>query len=428
MPIPHGRFESVVPGKNDSHAAGRRVGAVLAGFSAHVLAAGVLAQTPAPAWTSSPLWNDLEVKWDTNYTWGRSRSESPTRMAADGRGNLYVSNGDSLTVGSPSGTEWRTAEVFNEITNWRHTPVIAGPGGTVLWGSWISDNGGVAWKRISAGLNGGLYSTTAIAPDGYCLFGGSMDRIERSAGLGEKPERMHSGSSYGSIIDFAISPSGNAYASPESDDLLVSRDAGKTWKEQRTPSLSGPSAPNEFNPASGLLALEPAYPQESLWMASRRWNEKQQAEEYVWSGDSLVARRHANLNGPDSAITAFRLQRPVQGPIILWVGTWGQGVYRSADRGESWQAVNSGLKDLCIESLVEGAEGRIFALTRAGLFSLSGNTLGLNPSRKLRPQGRATESPGIPFPFGGWDGRRFRIDGRIGMIPAPEKNIRIDRR
>lgn len=431
MPIAIGRFEYIVPEKSGplsktisaiSAISVNATRAALTSLSAHALAAGVLAHTAAPAW------NDLGVKWDTNDTWGAGYGKSPTRMAADDRGSLFVSNGDSLSIGSPSGTEWKTEAIFQESLDWRHTPVIRGQGGSMLWGSWISINRESGWKRVSGEYERRYYSMIAIAPDGWCLFGGSYDLIERSLNPGDKPERMHFGRTYGSIIDIAIVSSGKAYAAPDYADLLVSRDAGRTWQERRTLLKSDPSAPQEAGPATGLLALEPAYPEAYLWMARVRWREKPHVAEYVWSGDSLAVRRHANYNAPDSAIKAFRLQRPANGPIILWLGTWGQGVFRSTDRGESWQAVNSGLKDLYIEALVEGAEGRIFALTRAGLFSLSGNALGLNPSRMLRTPGRAVGSPGAPFLFGAPDGRRFRLDGRIGMEPAPEQSIRIDRR
>jgi hypothetical protein len=411
MPIANGHFESIVPGKNRNPLSKRFAGAALTGLLAHALASVALAQALAPSWT------DLGVKWEVDATWGDGFSKSRTRMAADDKGNLFVSNGDSLNVGSPSGAAWKTQNVFNSPASWRHTPVILGAGGTVLWGSWTSADRGATWKKVSENVSGLYYSAAAISPDGYCLFGGSMDHIARSAKLGDKPEQMHFGNSFGSIIDFAITSSGKVYAAPEVDDMLVSLDAGKTWKARQTLLKSGPAAPTYVHLASGLLALEPAYPEESLWMASGRWGDKKQAVEYVWSGDSLVARRHANLKAPDSALTAFCVQKPVYGPTVLWLGTWGQGVYRSVDRGESWQAVNSGLRDLHVEAMVEGSEGRIFALTRLGLFSLSDKSLGIAPFRASRLHGRGTGTPsgnpGGSLLFGAPEGRQFRIDGRV---------------
>ncbi len=59
---------------------------------------------------------------------------------------------------------------------------------------------------------------------------------------------------------------------------------------------------------------------------------------------------------PDSAITGFGITNNA-GKItngynaILWVGTWGQGVYTSQDSGYTWSPQNSGINDLHIASL-----------------------------------------------------------------------------
>lgn len=405
-----------IPDKREPSTGGKWVFCALA---SQVLISAVQAQATAPAWT------DLGVSWQPDFTWGDRLDISRTRMAADDMGNLFVSNGDSLTVGSASGAIWKTQPIHSKIANWYHTSVVSGPGGNVLWGAWSSTDRGTTWN-ITPDSADIIYSTAAaVSPAGYCLFGSGTDRLDRSAGPGGKTVRVHYGNSFGNIVDIVISSSGKAYAASGYDDLLVSRDSGFTWTELPAVLKSDPAAPKGVHPAAaGLLALEPAYPEACLWSTGdRKQGVKTQVTEYAWSGDSLVARRHANLNAPDSTITGFRVQKPANGPAVLWLGTWGQGVFRSRDRGETWEAFNLGLQDLRIESLVEGWEGRIFTLTPVGLFSLSDPSLGLDLSRayRLRRSGNGT-SAGNSGTFllpGTDDGRRFRIDGRMRILPYP---------
>ena len=53
----------------------------------------------------------------------------------------------------------------------------------------------------------------------------------------------------------------------------------------------------------------------------------------------------------------------------VYAGSFGMGVFRSEDRGQSWDHVNAGLTDLFLLCLTEGPDGRIYAGTvRGGIF------------------------------------------------------------
>ena len=53
----------------------------------------------------------------------------------------------------------------------------------------------------------------------------------------------------------------------------------------------------------------------------------------------------------------------------VYAGSFGMGVFRSMDRGRSWDPVNVGLTDLFLLCLTEGPDGRIYAGTvRGGVF------------------------------------------------------------
>jgi hypothetical protein len=405
MPVATGRLNAIVPKKNVSS----------------VLLAFALATAPHAETAGALTWEDLGKKWEPDYTWGTGFSISRTRMAVDERGNLFVSQGDFLYIGSADGKEWKTAPVVSEITNWKHTPVVIGSAGTMVWGDWASRSWGATWIPFPTEAGFEEYSAAAIGPDGSVLYGASMDIIYRADNLNAKPVRMHIGETYGSIIDIEISASGKAYAAPEADDLLVSRDGGKTWDERRSLIKKDPSAPAADSLESGLLALETAYPEASLWMARKGWGIKTQVVEYAWSGDSLQARRPANAGAPDSALTGLQVQRLASGGTALWLGTWGQGVYHSLDRGATWHAMNAGLRSLYVEGLVLGANGRLFALTTTGLLSLATTSAGISarPGSGNAPDRRVSGFAPLPggIGFADADGRGFRADGRL-LFPA----------
>ena len=57
------------------------------------------------------------------------------------------------------------------------------------------------------------------------------------------------------------------------------------------------------------------------------------------------------------------------GPHTVYAGSFGMGVFRSEDRGQSWTAANAGLTDPFILSLATGPNGMIYAGTfRGGVF------------------------------------------------------------
>ena len=57
------------------------------------------------------------------------------------------------------------------------------------------------------------------------------------------------------------------------------------------------------------------------------------------------------------------------GPQTVYAGSFGMGIFRSEDRGQTWTAVNTGLSDPFILSLTVGPNGIIYAGTfRGGIF------------------------------------------------------------
>lgn len=376
-------------------------------------------------------WKDLGVKWPKDDTWGKGTivGKSPSRMQVDARGNLFVSQGDSLYIGTSSGTIWKAAPIVLKSFI-EHTPVAVGLGGSVIWGSWRSTDWGATWKNRAL-MNS--FQANAISPAGYCLFGGPYQQIARSSAPGEQPTDVYYGGATVAFIDFAFGAKGMVYASSKSTnralDMMISRDSGKanTWVRKATLFKSDPVAPELGDLLPGLLALEAGHPEESLWMASGAFRiknstgmeEKNQTVEYFWIGDSLSAWYPANVGIPDSSITSLRVQ--TQGTTtVLWMGTWGQGVYRSADRGKTWQSLNAGLTDLHIEAMAVGPAGLIYSLTPQGLFLIGEAQTLITPRKGQRSDlsyGRAysDRALGPALRFGDATGLFFQADGRCSL-------------
>lgn len=87
---------------------------------------------------------------------------------------------------------------------------------------------------------------------------------------------------------------------------------------------------------------------------------------------------------PEEGITLYPTQGPFGIGVIqtitvgsdetLFVGTYGEGLFRSKDGGARWKSANQGLKDKFIVNLTRLKDGRLFAGTiRAGLFSSRDN-------------------------------------------------------
>ena len=115
-------------------------------------------------------------------------------------------------------------------------------------------------------------------------------------------------------------------------------------------------------------------------------------------------------------VTALAQQQNRFAPtILLYAGTYGAGVYRSADSGKSWAAVNTALTNLRINMLFANSL-QLYAGTDAGLFSSEDNG---NTWRRTGSTANGLNAPvvtcmtagmldNIPFLFVGTNGGVFR--------------------
>ncbi|HLG23129.1 MAG TPA: hypothetical protein VI382_09955 [Candidatus Manganitrophaceae bacterium] len=94
---------------------------------------------------------------------------------------------------------------------------------------------------------------------------------------------------------------------------------------------------------------------------------------------SSSIQRRADYRPPQEGASLYPTEGPFGVGVIqtiaagagetLFVGTYGEGLFRSDDGGRRWAPANEGLRDKFIVNLAKGAEGTLFAGTiRAGLF------------------------------------------------------------
>lgn len=203
-----------------------------------------------------------------------------------------------------------------------------------------------------------------------------------------------------------------AFAAPESDNLLASRDGGKTWNDAI--SLAQGKAPERIE--AKYLACIPD--EHMLFALTDPVTSDPTLEDIRWVGDSLlITTTQATRTFPDSQVSAFAMPTAIGVGPMLWVGTWGEGVWVSSNWGKSWSPRNEGLSDLHVEALVIEPGGIAHALTLDGLYSLAPTTaLALAPARRQAAGRALITGPGILFGKGpdAMDPAKpvFRADGR----------------
>jgi hypothetical protein len=380
-------------------------------------ALALAASIPAPAdaqdvWVKDPF---VQVRPDSY--WGPdSWTKGGPRLVLDGKGDLYLNLSDSLLVRERGSATWRCI-LRGYPANRYGTPALAvSRGGIALWDRGLSRDQGRTWESLGAVDSGDRYPTAmGILDDGSLLAGGMYARLDRSADTGRSWGQVHVGNTFGNISAILPGDRDWAFAAAEWDNLVATRDGGKTWSE--AVGLARGKAPERIeakymacNPDSHILfaLTDPATSDPVL-------------EEIRWVGDSLLITTHlATRTFPDSQISAFAMPTNTYFTPLLLVGTWGQGVWASPDWGKSWRPRNEGLGDLRIEAMVIEPNGTLHALTPGGLYTSSpASALAQGPQRRQAMRRSRPAGPGILFGKGSEvpdpSESLFRADGRLAF-------------
>lgn len=366
---------------------------VLAAALVSGLGAAASGQGAGAGWEKMAI-PDGSIWQDATWPPVPGESKGPV-LAADRGGRLYVNNGPKLHIGSRGGSSWTTLVKSYTASVDPRRALAAGETGTVQWGEWRSRDGGATWDSTEWS-----YATAfGILADGAMLHGLHYDGIERSEGAGGR-ERVHSGRTYGYITRFAVGNAQVVVASPSYDALMCSIDSGRTWDwgSRAWPAkynLTGRTVRAldfENSMGSSILIAVKKNPDGTGNRLLRLTVFYPVLDSISWNGAVL----------PDSAITALH----VGGDGSVWLGTSGQGVWTAASGSRIFTPGNGGLDDMHVSSLAATSDGRVFALTRDGVYRARYAATGLRPtrpSRSLRPPASVS----------------LHIPGHPGILPVP---------
>jgi len=217
-------------------------------------------------------------------------------------------------------------------------------------GVFRSYTSGVQWKQYLAGLTTPSLSALAVALNGY-LFAGAIDGsvfYSNDFGLNWQPGVVKSGQS-APVTAMVASPNFRqdhaGYAATAGAGILMTRDAGKTWRDA----------------SSGLgsrvvlaLAASPAWAKRETMFAAA-------ADGVYISRNAGRAWRRLALDLDDDVAAALAVSPAFESDSTVYVGTEGGRLYRSMDGGREWTALQP-----------EIGEGGIGALWLARDFGVSG--------------------------------------------------------
>lgn len=199
-------------------------------------------------------------------------------------------------------------------------------------------DGGKTWNKSCAGIEGcddvlrpnesRLWSVTR---DGVMtLYTQSNDRLYRSVDFGDSWQQVTPGEPMGYLGAFAVSPvNPHLLAARKDSNFLLSQDGGMTWQ------IAPTSAPFFMH----TIEFDPAQTN-TLYAASRTVSALMS---HIWrSTDFGQTWKPIDLGGFPTGIHVYDLIADPGRPGTLYAGTF-LGVYRSTDRGDTWQRFGQGL-------------------------------------------------------------------------------------
>ena len=206
-------------------------------------------------------------------------------------------------------------------------------------------DGGQTWRKVLAEQYGG-FRAVAIAPSQpSTVYAASWDHIYRSSDGGSTWHQIRDGGA----ATIAVHPTrpGVVFAASSYDSLVVTRDAGLTWDSTCCVHVYTEITDIEFEPGRPGRMFAATY------------------DGVLRSDDG--GRSWAAASAAES-MPAAALEIDPSSPNVHYLASWkedGPGVYRSADRGQTWQPMTAGMGRCLVAAL---------ALTPAGDVLHAGTT------------------------------------------------------
>jgi photosystem II stability/assembly factor-like uncharacterized protein len=191
--------------------------------------------------------------------------------------------------------------------------------GSILYAGTYSGNvyesvdSGLIWAPMNTGVSG--YVITTISSLGGSVFVcNSHGDIARTADEGKTWAKANPAPYQLPIYSFAVS--GNSVVAASDSGIFVSADSGMSWTA-RSLDLTDKHVRALYSPGDGLYAGTPT----GLFRSSNQG--------VNWA----------------KVLDSVYVMSIVRNDTVLFVGTWYNGVFRSADSGRSWKNISVGLPD-----------------------------------------------------------------------------------
>lgn len=291
-------------------------------------------------------------------------------------GVVFVSDGFNVLRTANRGQEWSESRVPGAGSQSLSGTLVVSlavtrtPGGTaVLAGTnclnpfrctytpelWKSTTEGASWEQ--AGLVGAIRGLVVSPSDRSVAY---LSRPALCFSCASDIQATHDGGeswnrvSYEALIPQTIDPDDPRTVYASGGTLRKSIDGGRTWTETGL--------------ANVRLAIMTTAGSRILYAIAATYSSGPTQESLARSLDGGSTWVMLDTL-PPTGVTSLEVD-PHDGEA-LFAGTIGAGVYRSGDRGESWQPLNRGMETLFIYDLeFEATGGVLYAATVEGIFSL----------------------------------------------------------
>jgi hypothetical protein len=280
----------------------------------------------------------------------------PSVIAA-GIPHTYVGTSKRLFHSSDFGLHWNETAIALGDQHFDGLIAFIPPGGGVhvFAGTWsgvfVSTDMGSTWVLRSSGL--GTDYIHSLATDGNALYASGDQGIYRSSDEGLSWKSMVQGP-MGLNVGSNMSTGFPSIFCGTTTGVFV-HDGSGVYGESLNEGMTGTTASGGFAGADDIML---AGTPKGVFVSTGGWGE--------WS--------QANGDLPGMNITALLRNHQTLGNFTgekQFVATYGNGVYRSVNRGASWIPANSGLTELNVNTLV--LDSLLYAATSGGGIFVSGD-------------------------------------------------------